>query len=550
VVAGIHPDTQRPYTWHGGEPGPIALESLADITADEARTFLDDAVALLEHDHGYRRATAPRRNGANGAAVAQGNGAGPADWGQPIANINAGIALHDSLRDLAAKMAKAGTHPGAIVNQLRAMMEASAALRDDRFKDRMREIPRLVDSAVEKLKAAEQAIAQPVGPPCAIDETLAVFKRWLVLPDITPVLAVLGAVAANYLPGDPVWLGLIAPPSSAKTEVLNSIAGLPKTVAAATMTPAGLLSGTPKKQRDKGAKGGLLQQIGKFGILVCKDFGSILSMHTETRAEAMAALREIYDGSWTRHIGSDGGRTLSWAGKIGLVFAATPIIDSYYSVIGSLGDRFLFCRLATANPREQLARARRHSGATITQMRKELQEAVARLFAGRSDVLHSMSDDEVEALTPAVCLAVRLRGAVERDRRTREIDAVHGAEGSARIWLTLEQTFGGLVSLGIARETALATVKTIALDSVPPQRLAAYRFVQKYSDQDVTTSDVADDLGLPTVTARRVLEDLAAYRLIKRMKQQSANKPDLWIRTTWEEDERRQSIEERARLGL
>jgi hypothetical protein len=90
-------------------------------------------------------------------------------------------------------------------------------------------------------------------------------------------------------------------------------------------------------------------------------------------------------------------------------------------------------------------------------------------------MLHPMSENEVEALAPAVALAVRLRGAVERDRRTRELDAVQGAEGAARLWLTLEQTFGGLLSLGIARETALATVRSIALDSVPPQRIAAYR---------------------------------------------------------------------------
>ena len=41
----------------------------------------------------------------------------------------------------------------------------------------------------------------------------------------------------------------------------------------------GLLSGTPKKQHAAGAKGG------------------------------------PYDGSWTRHIGSDGGRTLHWHGN-------------------------------------------------------------------------------------------------------------------------------------------------------------------------------------------------------------------------------------------
>jgi hypothetical protein len=55
VVAGIHPDTNRPYTWHGGVPGEIALDALADISADEARAFLDDAVALLVRDFGYRK---------------------------------------------------------------------------------------------------------------------------------------------------------------------------------------------------------------------------------------------------------------------------------------------------------------------------------------------------------------------------------------------------------------------------------------------------------------------------------------------------------------
>ena len=75
----------------------------------------------------------------------------------------------------------------------------------------------------------------------------------------------LGTIAANLLPGDPVWLGLIAPPSSAKTELLNSISGLPHVIQAATVTPSGLLSGTPEKQKDKGARGGLLRQIDGFG---------------------------------------------------------------------------------------------------------------------------------------------------------------------------------------------------------------------------------------------------------------------------------------------
>jgi hypothetical protein len=178
----------------------------------------------------------------------------------------------------------------------------------------------------------------------------------LVLPDKTPIYAVLGAVAANYLPGDPVWLGVVAPPSSAKTEILNSILLLPDVVPIATLTVGALLSGTSKKARDKHAKGSLLRAVDKFGIAGLKDFGSILSLHTETRAEVLAALREIFDGAWTRHVGTDGGKTLHWSGKLGLVFGSTPAIDGYHAVIGSLGDRWLLSRMAPIRGKRQPVR--------------------------------------------------------------------------------------------------------------------------------------------------------------------------------------------------
>src|SRR6516165_6236673 len=37
VVAGIHPDTQQPYSWFGGEPGQVKLEDLPYIHGAEAR---------------------------------------------------------------------------------------------------------------------------------------------------------------------------------------------------------------------------------------------------------------------------------------------------------------------------------------------------------------------------------------------------------------------------------------------------------------------------------------------------------------------------------
>jgi hypothetical protein len=210
--------------------------------------------------------------------------------------------------------------------------------------------------------------------------------------------------------------------SSAKTEILNSLSRLPHVEPSATLTAAALLSGTPRKDRDKTAKGGLFRKIGAFGILCVKDFGSILSMHTETRAEVLAALREIADGSWTRHVGADGGRTLEWKGKLGLIFGVTPVIDTHHTVISSLGDRWLLTRVAPA--KGQFEKALKHRGAATKQMRAELAEAVERLFAGRRQELQEVSDHEINRIGGTVALMVRLRGAVERDRRTRELDAV------------------------------------------------------------------------------------------------------------------------------
>jgi hypothetical protein len=433
-------------------------------------------------------------------------------------------------------MVASGMNGGAAVNSLRAMMNSSQAPRDERFKDRYNEIPKLVESAQDLVATPTPAAPQE---PLAIDTALEVFKRWLLLKDLTPVYAVLGSIAANYLPGDPVWLALIAPPSSAKTEIINSTSDLPQVVQAATLTPAGLLSGTPRKQQATGAKGGLLRQIGDFGILALKDFGSILSMHTETRAEVLAALREIYDGHWTRHLGTDGGRTLHWQGKLGLITAATGVIDSHYAVIGAMGDRFLFSRLAPTQGQAQFNRALNHVGAATKQMRAELAEAVARLFAGRKNEPQPISKDEIRRIGDAISLVVRLRGAVERDRRTREVEAIYGAEGTARIGLTLERLLAGLDTLGVERERALEVVLSVALDSAPPLRRAAYEAVEQRKNVETETSHVATAIGLPTNTARRILEDLAAYGLITR-ESQGPGKADLWRQATWKAEQMNQ----------
>jgi RecA-family ATPase len=164
VAFGIHETTQKPYTWFGGEPGEIRRDQLPSITEAEAQQLVEDAVELLVCEHGYQRAgSRPKKNGSNGT----GNECAGADWGYLAENIRAGHELHDSLRDLAAKLVLSGMNPGAVVNFLYAAMDASSAPHDIRWQERRQDIPRLVKSAEAKLvivePGGEQAAEQPLA---------------------------------------------------------------------------------------------------------------------------------------------------------------------------------------------------------------------------------------------------------------------------------------------------------------------------------------------------------------------------------------------------
>jgi hypothetical protein len=365
-----------------------------------------------------------------------------------------------------------------------------------------------------------------------IDEVTEVFGRWLILKDPTPLYTVFGAVAANLLDGDPVWLGLIAPPSSAKTEILNSLSMLPYVVQASSLSPASFLSATSKKDQDKAATGGLLAQIGKFGIIVLKDFTTMLSLRPEANQEVLAILREVFDGRYTRHVGTDGGRTLTWNGKVGLLFACTETFDRHHGVISAMGDRYLLCRVAPVEG--QFERALEHAGEATEQMRRELAGAVQRLFAARRTEPRPLSLEERGQISRICSVVVRLRAAVDRHRYSSEIEVVHGAEGTGRLGLSLERLLAGLDTLGVDRDVGLNVVEKVAMDSTPPIRRRAYEYL-KDARRAAELADIAVNVRIPAKTLRRHLEDLEVQGLVKHIPAEERNefdyeegKADLW----------------------
>jgi hypothetical protein len=124
-------------------------------------------------------------------------------------------------------------------------------------------------------------------PRQSLAETHTVFKKWFGAEyDLDAATAAIAAAASERLPGDPLWLLIVAGPGGAKTETVQALAGAGAFVTSTIASEGALLSASPRKQRHQKATGGLLRKIGDHGTLVIKDFTSILSADRNTRASS------------------------------------------------------------------------------------------------------------------------------------------------------------------------------------------------------------------------------------------------------------------------
>lgn len=337
-------------------------------------------------------------------------------------------------------------------------------------------------------------------------EAHAVFARWLGADYDTDALdATLAAAAVERLDGDPLWLLLISGSGNAKTETVQCLDGIGAIVTSTISSPGALLSATAKRERAKDATGGLLRKLEPGGVLVVKDVTSILSMSGDMRAEVLGALREVYDGRWSRNVGTDGGQTLEWAGRIALVGAVTTAWDKAHAAVASMGDRFALVRVDSTKGRQ--AAGRRAIGNTGNEdvMRRELAEAAAAVIDAMARVGVTVTTTEADILLAAADLVTLARTAVDYDYRGDVVDA-HAPEMPTRFAKQLTQVVRGGVAIGMDRGAALRLAIRCARDSMPPLRLAIIDDVA--ANPDSSTADVRKRLGKPRATVDRQLQAL------------------------------------------
>jgi hypothetical protein len=277
------------------------------------------------------------------------------------------------------------------------------------------------------------------------------------------------------------------------------------------------------------AAGGLLRRIGERGVLVVKDVTSILSMDRTLRARVLAALREVYDGRWTREVGSSGGNFLSWRGRIAVIGAVTTAWDTHHEVVATMGDRFVLLRTDSTIHRLEAGRQAIANIGFETEMRAELAAAIGGVIAGMDTEPATLTAAETEVLLAAANLATRARTAVEHDFRQDVVDA-HAPEACTRFAKQLGQVVRGSVAIGLSRTDGMALALRCARDSVPPLLLALLRYLALCPS--AATADVRSGLDKPRATVDRGLQALHALGLAT-VSETSSTGNDGKKRTQW-----------------
>jgi hypothetical protein len=348
----------------------------------------------------------------------------------------------------------------------------------------------------------------------------AISDRWLRQPDHVPMRLVLATYLATMRLGgagsNVPCLMVVGGPSSGKTERVYVLNGLPGIIT--TSSPSGeaaFLSGTPNKERAENATGGLLGQIGQGpGIILIKDFTSILSKSDVERGKIIAAIRESADGSWTRSFGVDGGKSLTWEGRCGYIGACTDEIDRSHTSLAIMGQRFLFVRIPESAP-VTTAKFKVQNYEYEEKIGIEMREAVHHCLKSELAEPHYLiSENDIDRMANLATLLSYSRSAVHWDKWKREIEIIPIPESPPRVAVQMSRIWQAGGMLGLTESECWEMITRLAIDSMPYLRGIVLRLIGA-SPEPVRETDLVGKCGQPRTSCQRALSELAAHGLIQ-----------------------------------
>lgn len=390
----------------------------------------------------------------------------------------------------------------------------------------------LADTPQGMDKAEEAKVTSSVivyeGAGVDADTVRDAYRKWLHIPDPDVIDVLFGTVIGNRLPGDPLWLFLVAPPGMTKTEYLQTFGDAKAIEVMSTLTAHTLVSGASLAG---GVDPSLIPQLNER-VLVIKDFTTILNMNQQAREEIFGILRDAYDGELTKHFGN--GIVRQYHSKFGIIAGVTPAIEGVLTNEAALGERFM--QWSMPSPDSITGHVQYLERAAGNVMKEEEMRAELRKMA--IDCLdydfsaHSVSipsDIQSKVLYLSILVAM-LRGTVPRDHYTKEVVGYPYIEMGTRLSKQFLKAMIGVCQfrrLDRATDSELRIVQRLARYTAPKRTsMFLERVHGMVRDASFTTSEAADMVGLPPSTVQRQAESMHLLGILTKDKEAGA-------RTAW-----------------
>lgn len=290
----------------------------------------------------------------------------------------------------------------------------------------------------------EEAQEQERLEPMSVEELHDTFHRWLRLDNCDMIDVLMGTLWSIHLPGNPLWLFVVAPSSGSKSETLMPISAWHRCYDLSTLKPKSLISGFISKGDDPSL---FAQLDGKRATVIVKDLTPLLENENDMEA-VFSILRDAYDGSYKQTFGNGAVREYTEL-HFGMIAGVTYAIDEYNSV--AMGERFLKFRADKEIGREQdidIAIQAVMNSAACTDMQKELREACVRCLARKLDPTEApVPDREFAQHVARIAKFCGIARAVAPSDKFTEVQSMTPSEEvPARIAIQLTKLARGLAT--------------------------------------------------------------------------------------------------------
>jgi len=351
-----------------------------------------------------------------------------------------------------------------------------------------------------------------------------ILHKWWYFEDDEIIDIQLAGLIGEKIPGDPLWIFIIAPPGALKTEQLRSFANSDDFFPLSDLTSktfvSGLMLGSGEKRRK--IEDLLPQLNGK--VIIFKDFTTVLEKSKEERQQIFAQLREIYDGSFSKKFGTID-KTIRYKSRFGLVAGVTPIVDKYWKLMQQLGERFLKIRW-DEDIKKVTVRARQMEGKEKP-MRKEISKYAMGFITNldfskvpkfndkkHGELLDQLAEFVAISRTPVV---------IQDYRKDFYYDYIPTPERPTRLVKQLKKLCKCLALIrgkNKVDDEEIKTILRVAKDTIPQDRLAVLETINA-NNADLygcSRTILNQSIKIPETSIGRVLEQLKLLDLISEKK--------------------------------